>query len=158
MGASDIGEEDIMNLGTVIIFAAAAVIVVSVFAMLISLRVRAARAARRSRAERQTAPQTEPERSAPSANGSVVWASAVVSDSQPDPSDFGAERVRTALTLRVMPPDGAAFQALAVWLVDADALHLVTPDSHIAVSLNGDDEKSVCPAVPWASVPKWYQK
>ena len=149
-----------MELSTIIIFVVAAVIVVSVFAVLISLRVRVARAAKRSRAERQAERFAAPsaERNAAPVGSDVVWASAVVMDSQPDPADFGAEQVRAALTLSVTPPGAAAYQASVVWLVNADVLHLVTPGSHIAVSLSGYDEKSICPAVPWARVPKWYQK
>jgi hypothetical protein len=149
-----------MDLSTIIIFVVAAVIVVGVFTVLISLRIRVAKAAKRSRAERKAEHQEHPSeiRYAAPVDSSVVWASAEVMDSRPDPADFGANQVRTALTINVTPPDSAACQVSVVWLVNTDALHLVTPGSHITVSLSGYDEKSICPAVPWASVAKWYQK
>jgi len=127
-----------MDFSTVIILVVTAVIVVGVFAVLISLRIRVAKAARRIRAQRQAAKTT-------------LWASAVVADMQSDEAGGSAARARVTLTLDVSPPQGAPYQATAVWLVDRSALHLVTPGSHVPVKLAGANMQKILPAVLWAS-------
>jgi len=126
-----------MDFSTVIILAAAAVIAAGVFAVLISLRIRVAKAARRIRAQRQAAK-------------TALWASAVVADMQGEASGSAA-RARVTLTLNVSPPQGEPYQATAVWLVDRSALHLVSPGSHVPVKLSGSNMQKILPAVLWAS-------
>ena len=76
-------------MGTTIVFIVAAVIVVSVFAMLISLRMSVAKAAKRSRDKKHSPPQAE-----------LIWADAVVVSSQSDSAGY-TQRVRVSLTLDV---------------------------------------------------------
>ncbi|NLT96707.1 MAG: hypothetical protein GXW96_00880 [Christensenellaceae bacterium] len=124
-----------MDFSTVIILVAAAVIVVGVFTVLISLRIRVAKAARRIRTQRQAAK-------------TALWASAVVADMQGDEASGNAAKARLTLTLDVSPPRGEPYQATAVWLVDRSALHLMAPGSHVPVKLAG---AKILPAVHWAS-------
>lgn len=127
-----------MDFSTVIILVAAAVIVVGVFTVLISLRIRVAKAARRIRTQRQAAK-------------TALWASAVVADMQDGTAGGNAARARLRLTLDVSPPQGEPYQAVTMWLVDRSALHLVSPGSHVPVKLVPSDPQKILPAVPWAS-------
>lgn len=127
-----------MDFGTVIILVVTAVIVIGVFAVLISLRIRVAKAARRIRAQRQAAKN-------------ALWASAVVADMQGETVAGNAARVRVTLTLDVSPPQGEPYQAMTIWLVDRSALHLTSPGSHVPVKLVPSDPQKILPAVPWAS-------
>jgi type II secretory pathway pseudopilin PulG len=127
-----------MDFGSVIILVVAAVIVVGVFAVLISLRIRVAKAARRIRAQRQAAK-------------TALWASAVVAESQGETTVGNAARARLTLTLDVLPPQGEPYQATAVWLVDRSALHLTSPGSHVPVKLVPSEPQKILPAVRWAS-------
>lgn len=127
-----------MDLSTIIILVLAAVIVVGVFAVLISLRIRVAKAARCIRAQGQAAKP-------------VLWASALVADMQDETAGGNAAKARLRLTLDVSPPQGKPYQATVVWLVDRSALHLVSPGSHVPVKLAPSDPQKILPAVPWAS-------
>jgi hypothetical protein len=127
-----------MDFSTIIILVVAAVIVVGVFVVLITLRVRVAKAAKRSRVQRQ-------------ADKTALWASAVVTDMRGDEAGESAAKARFTLTLEVSPPQGAPYQAVAVWLVDRTALHLASPGSHVPVKLVAADPQKILPAVPWAS-------
>jgi len=124
-------------MGTTIVIIISVVIVVSVFAMLITLRMNVAQAAKRDRIERKNQQASR-------------WASAVVKNIQIDGAENSQNGVRAMLTLEITPPEGAGYQTSTVWLVDADALHLLTPGSYVPVKLEAAGLKNVSPAVPWA--------
>lgn len=125
-------------MGTTIVFIVAAVIVVSVFAMLISLRVSVAKAAKRSRDKKHSPQQAD-----------LIWADAVVVSSKSDSAGY-TQRVRVSLTLDVYPPDAATLRVNTAWLVNTDALHLIQTGCHVPVKLNSG-KQTVVPAAAWAS-------
>ena len=129
-------------MGTTIVIVIAAVIVISVFAILISLRMSVAKAAKHSRAERRTQQQAE---------STSLWAGALIVDSYGGPAGETAEKARMTLTLEVTSSDGGPYRTTVVWLVDLSALHLTAAGSHVPVKLDAADPQKVYPAVPWAS-------
>jgi hypothetical protein len=131
-----------MDTGTIITIVVAAVIVVTVFAVLVSLRIRVARAAKRSRQE-SASRQKEQQ--------SIVWAGALIVDSRGGAAGESADKARLTLTLEVTPPEGTPYRASAIWLVDMSAMHLAAPGSHVPVKLVSADPQKIYPAVPWAS-------
>lgn len=130
-------------MGTTIVFIVAAVIVVSVFAMLISLRMSVAKAAKRN-GDKKHSPQ----------QAYLIWADAVVVSSQSDSSSH-ASRVRVSLTLDVYPPDAATLRVNTAWFVNTDALHLIQTGCHVPVKLNSS-KQTVVPAAAWASTAAPY--
>ena len=128
-------------MGTTIVIVIAAMIVVSVFAILISLRMSVAKAAKRSRAERSTQQQ---------AGSTALWAGALIVDSRGGAAET-AVKARMTLTLEVTPSAGAPYRTSVVWLVDLSALHLTAAGSQVPVRLDAVDPQKVYPAVPWAS-------
>lgn len=129
-------------MGSTIVIVVATVIVVSVFAMLISLRMSVAKSVKRSIAERRTQRQ---------AGSAALWAGALIVDSRGGPTGETSAKARMTLTLEVTPPKGAPYRASVVWLVDLSALHLTAAGSHVPVRLDAADPQKVYPAVPWAS-------
>ncbi len=130
-------------MGTTIVIVIAVVIVIGVFATLITMRLDLARAAKRSRQERRARTESTSE-------ARPVWTDALVLDSRVTGS-AGAKQTVVALTLKVSPPGGAPYQASVTWLVDADALHLASPGGRIPVRLDAADPKKISPAVVWAA-------
>ncbi len=83
----------------------------------------------------------------------AVWAAAtVVSVQRAEMIQSGTLRSRVDLRLKVEPPGGEAYLALAHWLVDQALLAQIQPGSALSVKIDAQDPQMIYPNLSGAEV------